>query len=321
MRSLLTIFILLTCVFSFAQKKKTGDPFVKPLPVPHRAVNDFSKFLTTDGRQWLENELRAYHTRTSNAIVIITLDSLTDTKTKKAYTIEEAAMLYFNTWGIGDSKKNNGVLIMASRSPRGVRIEVGKGLEGILTDFVCKAIIDDVLVPNFKQGAFLKGMKEAVHAIENKLDSQDVDVQSAVSPPATPPPAQQQSTYDPQFRGVTSPGMGPELIVFGLFICFTIIIVYIARVMAKNNGGWYSGDGYRNRGLGFDDSYSGKEYKNAFSIFKISEWSSGSNSSSRAFGGSSSSASSGSSSSSSSSSSSGSYGGGSSSGGGASGNW
>lgn len=319
MRSLvfLTIGFLLINVFSFAQNKKTGDSFVKPLPVPHQAVNDFAKFLTSDERQWLENELRAYYTRTSNAMVIVTLDSLTDAKTKMAYTIEEAARMYFNTWGIGDSVKNNGVLIMASRSPRRVRIEVGIGLEDILTDFTCQAIIADVLVPNFKQGAFFQGLKEAVRAIENKLDNRGKDAQSAVAPPATPPTDQQPTAYDPQFRGVTSPGMGPELIVFGLIAGFAILIIYLARTMARYNGGWYSSDGYQNRGLGFDDSYSTKEYKTILGNLRITTWYSINDSSStKSFDASSSSGSSDSSSSSSDG-----YSGGSSNGGGASGSW
>ena len=144
MRYLITILTLFIGISSFAQEKITGDSFVKPLPVPHRAVNDFGKFLSADEKQWLEKELRVYHSRTTNAIVIITLDSLTDAKTKVSYTIEQAAQMYFNTWGIGDNVKNNGVLIMVSRSPRRVRIEVGTGLEGKLTDFACQAIITDV---------------------------------------------------------------------------------------------------------------------------------------------------------------------------------
>src|SRR5690242_17695835 len=103
MRYIVTIFLLLCSVLSFSQKKETSDSFVKPLPDANKAVNDFGKFLTSDGRLWLENELTAFRERTSNAIVIVTLDSLTDPETKIAYTIEEAAQLYFNTWGIGDS--------------------------------------------------------------------------------------------------------------------------------------------------------------------------------------------------------------------------
>jgi uncharacterized protein len=168
MRYFLIISLLLCSLGAFTQKKK-APPFVRPLPVPHRAVNDFAKFINENERAWLEKELVSYHRRTGNAIVFISLDSLTDPNTKKQYTIEEAASLYFNTWGIGDSIKNNGVLLMASKSPRRVRIEVGKGLEAVLTNNVCQEIIDEKVVPDFKQGLFFNGIKEAVQAIENKL--------------------------------------------------------------------------------------------------------------------------------------------------------
>jgi uncharacterized protein len=171
MRYLITIFILLCSVLSFSQKKKAIDPFVKWQPVPHKAVNDFNKFLTAAERDTLEKEIAAYRAASGNAIVFISLDSLTEPKTKKQYTIEEAALLYFNTWGIGDSIKNNGVLLMVSRNPRRVRIEVGRGLVDILTDKVCQAIVDDKLVPNFKKGLFFTGIKEAVHDIKYHLDN------------------------------------------------------------------------------------------------------------------------------------------------------
>jgi uncharacterized protein len=167
------LFILSFCLIgitSFARQKKTASPFIKNLPVPHRAVNDFGKFLTVSEKQYLEKELVGYFNRTSNAIVIITLDSLTDPKTKKEYTVEETALLYFNKWGIGDSIKNNGVLLLLSRKPHRVRIEVGKGLENVLTNAVCQQIVDDKLVPAFKEGLFFTGIKEAVTAIEAEIE-------------------------------------------------------------------------------------------------------------------------------------------------------
>ena len=102
MRILFILSFCLISIFSFAQHKKTGSPFIKNLPVPHRAVNDFGKFLTVSEKEYLEKELVRYHKKSSNAIVIITLDSLTDPKTKKEYTIEETAFLYLNKWGIGE---------------------------------------------------------------------------------------------------------------------------------------------------------------------------------------------------------------------------
>lgn len=296
MRYLVAIILLFCSILSFSQKTETENSFVKELPDAGKTVNDFGKFLTSDGRLWLENELTAYRERTGNAIVIITLDSLTDPQTKKAYTIEEAALLYFNTWGIGDSIKNNGVLLMASRNPRRVRIQVGKGVQDVLTDYTCQVIVDEKLVPNFKAGAFFKGVKEAVHTIENKLENPALVVES--TPVAQSATEQYASPIDDSdFHGYQSPGRGLELMVIALLMTTAIVVYAVARKIAIQKGGWFTSSGYRN----YDSYYSGSN--RSFG-------------SSRSFGGSSSSGSSGGSSSSGSS-----YGGGSSSGGGASGSW
>ena len=296
MRYIVTIFLLLCSVLSFSQKIETANSFVRALPDTGKTVNDFGRFLTSDGRLWLENELAAYRQRTGNAIVIITLDSLTDPKTNKAYTIEQAALLYFNTWGIGDSKKNNGVLLMASRNPRRVRIQVGTGVQHVLTDHTCQAIVNETLVPNFKTGAFFKGVKEAVHVIENKLENPAQVVESA-------PAAQLESEPyivrldDSDFHGYKSPGIGPELVITGLLLIVPIALVVFVIRMIKQKGGWYSNTGYNN----YDTYHRSSNWSSGRG------WSSGSSSSSGSSGGSSSSGSS--------------YGGGSSSGGGASGSW
>ena len=296
MRYIVAIFFLLCSVLSFSQKKGTENSFVKELPDAGKVVNDFGEFLTGDGRLWLENELTAWRERTGNAIVIITLDSLTDPQTKIAYTIEEAALLYFNTWGIGDSKKNNGVLLMASRNPRRIRIQPGAGVQHVLTDYACQVIVNETLVPNFKTGAFFNGVKEAVHAIENKLEN---PAQAVESTPVAQSASDQYASPidDSDFHGYKSPGIGPEVIVFSLFIITAIVVYALANKMAKQKGGWYSNSGYNS----YDSYHSSSNWSSGRS------WSSGGSSSSGSSGGSSSSG--------------GSYGGGSSSGGGASGSW
>src|SRR3954470_8129304 len=112
MRQILILFFLLCSISIFAQKKKIDTSFIRSLPVPHRAVHDFGKFLDVDEKQLLEKELTTYLERTTNSIGVITLDALTNPKTKEQYTVEETALQYFNKWGIGDSVKNNGVLIL-----------------------------------------------------------------------------------------------------------------------------------------------------------------------------------------------------------------
>src|SRR5215831_12017857 len=190
------LIILMTCLFvanySLAQQKGS---FIKPLPHPERAVNDFGKFLTKAEDSVLENELVNYWQTSSNTIVIITLSTLTDPKTKKVYTIEETALQYFNQWGIGDSIKNNGVLIMASKQPREVRIEVGRGLTDILPNEFCKSVIDQKLVPAFKQGLFFKGFKEAADTIEQKLQQKkEAQVPLPINTNDSQSPAQKKET-------------------------------------------------------------------------------------------------------------------------------
>lgn len=297
MRYSLILLLLLCNIFSFAQKKKTAVDFIRPLPVPHQTVNDFSKFLSLSEKQWLEKEQVDYYRRTGNALVFISLESLTDPKTKKEYTIEEAALLYFNKWGIGDKIKNNGVVLMVSRNPRGVRIQVGTGLEAILTNETCQQIVDNNLVPNFKQGLFFTGIKEAVEKIEERLDNPPTAVPRNASGSIESISGTTSSSYK------ESPLTGFAII--ALVIGFPALIILFARAQARRQGGWFNSGGYSRRPY-FRNSFNNYNNNNIYSGGGDSNrWSSGggnSSSSSSSLGGSS-------------------YSGGSSSGGGASGSW
>ncbi|MFL5743119.1 MAG: TPM domain-containing protein [Niastella sp.] len=284
MRNFLILFLLLSSVFAFSQQKELNS-FVKKLPVPHKAVNDFGRFLTSSERDTLETELKSYLKQTTNAIVVVTLESLTDPKTEKEYTIEEAALAYFNTWGVGDKIKNNGVLLMVSRNPRKVRIQVGTGLGNILTNESCQQIVDNNLVPNFKQGLFFAGIKEAVIAIEQRLDNLALAAQQATAPYLTPTIIQHESVDKPYDNN--NPVIGFSIIGGIILVC--ILYLKYGRPLSS---GWYTRDGYIPR----DDW-------NLFGSHSSGGgWSSGGSSGGGSSGG-------------------GSYGGGSSSGGGASGGW
>ena len=164
------ISLLITC-FTSAQQKQPTSNTKRSLPKPVGAVNDFGLFLTAQERETLENELIRYQKATTHAVVIATLKELPlEPGTKKKTTIEKIAFRYFNAWGIGDSIKNNGVLIMLSKNDRQVRIEVGKGLEKILTNNICAQIIAQQMVPNFKKEAWFTGLNEAVQALEKELN-------------------------------------------------------------------------------------------------------------------------------------------------------
>jgi uncharacterized protein len=109
--------------------------------------------------QSLEQKLDAYNDSTSSAIVIITVPSL------DGYDIAEVSLKYIRDWGVGVKGKNNGVIIMVSKAEHKARIETGYGMEGVLPDILAKQIIDQRMIPFFKNNDYYAGFDNAVDAI------------------------------------------------------------------------------------------------------------------------------------------------------------
>jgi uncharacterized protein len=247
MRTILLSLTLFISFFSFAQKKQQSDNFIRRLSKPAKAVNDFGHFLKASEIQLLEKELVRYYKTSTNAIAVITLDSLTDPKTKKQYTIEETALLYFNKWGLGDSIKNNGVLILITRKPRGVRIEVGTGLETVLTNEVCKQVIDEQLVPSFKKQLFFTGLKDAIDALEKALDDEQQAAATGIGGDNVEAVSSTESvSYTEEFQGSTTGNNSPAtrmLIVFFVFMGIVVITIIING--QSTAAGFFTASGYQ----------------------------------------------------------------------------
>jgi Beta-propeller domains of methanol dehydrogenase type len=92
-------------------------------------------------------------------LVVATVPSL------QGSDIETFANQLFRAWELGQAQKNNGVLLLVAPNERKVRIEVGYGLEGTLTDALASAIISGAIVPHFKRGDFSGGVEGGVHGI------------------------------------------------------------------------------------------------------------------------------------------------------------
>lgn len=107
----------------------------------------------------LDAKLAAQEARATDQLVVATIPSLQGT------SIEDYANRLFRTWQIGQAKKNNGVLLLVAPNERKVRIEVGYGLEGILTDAVASTIIRNAIVPAFKSGDMAAGIVKGTDAI------------------------------------------------------------------------------------------------------------------------------------------------------------
>lgn len=151
--------------------------FCKALDVPQLRgrVNDYADMISAPVETRLEEELNSFEQSDSTQVVILTVPSL------KGDVIEEFGIRVAEAWKIGQAGKDNGVILIASKEDRKMRIEVGRGLEGKLTDLMTGRIIDLVLKPRFKRGDFDGGFIAGVSAI---IDASRGEFQSEETPSA-----------------------------------------------------------------------------------------------------------------------------------------
>lgn len=126
---------------------------------PTGYVSDFAGVISTSQKQEIESKLSALEKNTGNEVAVVTVKSL------GGDTVENFALKLFQEWGIGSKKNNNGVLILVAPTEREVRIEVGYGLEGAITDLQSGNIIRQVMIPAFKTGDYGAGISRAADAV------------------------------------------------------------------------------------------------------------------------------------------------------------
>ena len=122
-------------------------------------VVDTANLLPGALQQKLTQQLRAYEDKTSNQVVVVTVKSL------QGYDIADYGYQLGRHWEIGKAGQDNGVLFIIAPNDRKVRIEVGYGLEGTLTDALSKRIIDGEVIPRFKQKDYAGGIEAGTNAI------------------------------------------------------------------------------------------------------------------------------------------------------------
>jgi uncharacterized protein len=120
---------------------------------------DEAGLLTVPDRASLTASLADLEAKTTDQLVVVTLKSLQGT------TIEDYGYQLGRSWQIGQKDKDSGVLLIVDAAERKVRIEVGYGLEGTLTDAATKLIIENVMLPAFKTGDFAGGIKSGADQI------------------------------------------------------------------------------------------------------------------------------------------------------------
>lgn len=197
-------------------------------PQPQRLVNDLAQIFSASQISSLEQKLVAFDDSTSNQITVVTVSDL------NGYEPAEFATKIGIAWGVGSKDFNNGIVLLVkpkTESSRGqVSIQIGYGLEGAIPDAYCKRIIEQQLIPHFKEDDYFGGVDAAV----DKLIAL--------------------ATGEISARGDDSDEGGLGFISF--LVIFMLIVVVILSFRNKKNGKG-GGSGTRSRGYRGPTTYGG----------------------------------------------------------------
>jgi uncharacterized protein len=143
----------------FDYSKMGKNSFPKPIGF----LNDYGKVFTESQRTELSKMLYDYDLETTRQIAVVTIDSI-----KPYIDIQKYATDLGQTWGVGKAKKNNGLIIVVCNPCKKIGIATGTGTELILTDEICKGVIDKTIIPEFKNGELYNGIKKGVTELIEK---------------------------------------------------------------------------------------------------------------------------------------------------------
>ena len=150
----LSIFVcFLFTQISFAQFK------IPEKPKFQTSVYDYANILESSEKAQLEQKLIKYSDSTSTQIVVITIESL------EGEDVSQLATKWGQTWGFGQAKEDNGVVILLAKAERKIAINPGYGLEDKLSAGIGGEIIRNIIIPEFKAGSYYRGLDKGSDAI------------------------------------------------------------------------------------------------------------------------------------------------------------
>lgn len=196
-------FLLILCFFVFQNTLAQRD--IPARPSEQTSVYDDADILAAGQEQQLEQKLINYADTTSTQIVVVTINSL------EGEYIGTYAAEWAQEWGIGQAEEDNGLLILVSKDDRKVWITTGYGLEEYMTDYRSKQIIEDIILPEFRNNNYYGGLDKGTTAIFQVLEGTFQDTR----------------------------GEGPNPIpisVVVMFILFIVILVSLARTNRRGGG-------------------------------------------------------------------------------------
>jgi len=174
-------------------------------------VNDFANVIDDDLEAALNENLLSIQKNLGPEIVVVTLESL------QGRTVEEFGLELGRKWGVGSEEKDDGLIILVAPNEREVRIEVGYGLEGIMTDAQASWIVRNVLVPAFRQDDYSGGIVAAIDQIYNSLQGELVIPSDTLPEPES------------------------TLGIFVIFYLFFFIVPWFAAIFGRTKRWWPGG--------------------------------------------------------------------------------
>lgn len=164
MKKILKIIILFSILFFYENVFAYSSP-----GNPVGFVTDFSNIISDQAESSLDIQLKNFSASTTIEIAVVTVNSL------EGDSVENYANELFREWGIGKKEYNNGILFLIAPNERKARIEVGYGLEGIMPDIQAGYIMDNIIIPEFKNGNYEKGIIEGTNSIQSVVMGEEFD--------------------------------------------------------------------------------------------------------------------------------------------------
>ena len=159
-KKFLYIFLIIFFSFNFVFAERN-------IPKYNNFINDYADIFSQSEENILNTKLKNLEKKTSVEFAILTINTLAGD------SLEEYSLDVARSWGVGKKKSDNGLLLLIVKNDKKIRIEVGYGLEGNITDAQSYWLIEKILKPNFRKNNFFVGVNELVDKVSNSLLEND----------------------------------------------------------------------------------------------------------------------------------------------------
>lgn len=212
LRGLLALLVLLAAIPAGAQT----------FPAFTGLVMDAANVLPADRKAALETKLEAFQQKTGRQIVVATIADL------QGYAIEDYGYRLGRAWSVGLKGMDNGAILIVAPAERKIRIEVGYGLEPVLTDAYSSVLINSVIVPRFKAGDMVGGIEAGADALIEQLSLPDDQAKAKLDAAV--------AAYDKTHRKSGQDGV-PVSLIFWLMVAGFIALSHFRRGGGRRFGG------------------------------------------------------------------------------------